>query len=85
MNMVEKVARSICMDDFDGEDVWKDLTSRHHSAYMENARAAIKAMRDPTEKMVDAIIEAEGECWHVGESSLVIKIYTDAIDAALSE
>lgn len=63
--MIERVARAIAK---------ADATD----SYEELARAAIEAMRDPTDTMMDAINE------HAG-SIAPEYAYQDAIDAALNE
>lgn len=60
MGMVEKVAIAIykkrngvlCRP-------WSILTTHDKTPYMDDARAAIAAMREPTEEMVDAGVTAE--------------------------
>jgi hypothetical protein len=57
MEMVERVARAICKAD--GRDPDSDFTSGNATfpawqAYQSRARAAIEAMREPTEAMIEA-------------------------------
>jgi len=57
MNMVEKVARAICKEQQGdpGYDVWTlSLGSPHRALYLAQARAAIAAMREPSEAMLAA-------------------------------
>lgn len=46
MNMVERVARAMALANWPDDSRWKN--------YEKSARAAIEAMREPTEAMVDA-------------------------------
>lgn len=78
--MIERVAKAIFADRYPGED-WKDYQKRD---YCGHARAAIEAMREPTEAMMAAVdcagVKAEwlsGKAWAAG--------YRAMIDAALSE
>lgn len=52
--MIERVAKAICIaDDFDWVSrISSDETAYRQDKYMRIARAAIEAMREPTEKMV---------------------------------
>jgi len=89
-SMVEKIARAICDSDFcdDGDhgagEAWADMDERQRDYYRDNARAAIKALREPNEAMVDAargrIPAAHGQAWIFAKDA-----YTAAIDAALAE
>ena len=71
-SMVERVARAICRHEGDEED-WP--------CWFGEARAAIEAMREPTEAMVDAFVwyghgKTIGDVARIGWQSM--------IDAALS-
>lgn len=58
MDMVERVARAICAaDDWTARDL-DELTRDGRARYAAMARAAIAAMRGPSEKMVKAGIGA---------------------------
>lgn len=78
MSMIERVARAIARDDYDGDDLWDKLGPGNKAAYKANARAAIEAMREPTEKMSD-----EGAANNFGKPSYAA--WQAMIDAALSE
>ena len=52
--MVERVAMAIMRDDFEGHDFWDRQAPDVQNQYLTNARAAIAAMREPTESMVVA-------------------------------
>lgn len=58
--MVEKVARAICLAANDGK------TDEGFPMYEGLARAAIEAMKDPTEAMLDAGNDADGYDVYVG-------------------
>lgn len=63
--MVERVAKA--QWDLDrasgGRPAWGDADHEHRSAAMELARAAIEAMREPTEGMIDAGADADAPEW----------------------
>ena len=63
--MIERVARAICQaDEQNGGPSWeyvRSLGERGVSGYFDRARAAIEAMREPTEAMALAGIEADME------------------------
>lgn len=57
--MVDRVARAIYLSPLGGHDDpsaprWDELRESHKDGFRDNARAAIEAMRLPTEAMVDA-------------------------------
>lgn len=72
MGMVEKVAIAIykkrngvlCRP-------WSILTTHDKTPYMDDARAAIAAMREPTEEMVDAGVEAKMKLYEKLEESWI--------------
>lgn len=77
MTMVERVARAICKacGDASGE-IWKfdnfDASSQHE--FIVQARTALEAMREPTQRMLDATLtDASAFTWRT------------MIDAALNE
>lgn len=84
-SMVERVARAICKTRFlnggdEDDDGWDSATPGIQSDYMANARAAIEAMREPT----DAMREIMGS--HASNGMVNWDDYHDAmIDAALKE
>lgn len=88
MEMVEKVARAIAAEmgtDWGGPLGESDLSFLPYKArYMSMARAAIEAMREPTEAMKEAGFQAghlgDGE-WEYADPE---SAYTAMIDAALS-
>jgi len=83
-DMIERVARSIT-------EVLraKGASSRMMDAGKDAARAAIKAMREPTEAMlsegciVPIFIELNKEAWTVPSKPETVDIWQNMIDAAL--
>lgn len=82
-SMVERVARAIAGADpeqqcqIDDSEMGEYFWEKYREHYLPLARAAIEAMREPTDAMVDA---GEGTmCPHAA------CIFTDMIDAALNE
>lgn len=83
MNMVERVARALFDLEWrgmpDAAETWKNREMRDY--WLESARTAIAAMREPTEAMVKAAsIEAQRPAgWH----SVYPNIYRAMISSAL--
>lgn len=74
MDIIERVARAIA--EAEQEDFMED-----YSRYIANARAAIAAMREPTEEMVEA-----GRCWPSPPSRrATIQTYQWMIDRILKD
>lgn len=82
--MVERVARAMVAEDSgqEGSMLFDTHWKEFGEGYMKTARAAIEAMREPTEEMVNS-----GECADDGmtHTDTVVDIYQAMIDAALSE
>ena len=82
--MVERVAKAI-YEKRNGQGCrpWSRQPSAHKFPYIEDARAAIEAMREPTEAMLTAGDDCCGEygcgVWRMRE------IFTAQIDAALKD
>lgn len=76
--MVERVARAIAERDRNpaDDDEWDQLKPWVQDAFREDARAAIAAMREPTDAMISEAM-AERDCYY--------SIYTAMIDAALED
>jgi len=75
--MIERVARAIlAANGGEGECAW-DLDWRD---YVDDARAAIEEMREPTEAMVEVLYDPT-----VNTRSAVAADWRDMIDAALGE
>jgi len=75
-SLVERVARAMAQEN-DHHDEFEIGDFR--DAYMDMARAAIEAMREPTDAMVDSGVD------HIGEGHYNGWAYTAMIDAALNE
>lgn len=78
MTMVERVAKNI----YEGRNgrgcvPWSRRSGGHKAPYLSDARAAIEAMREPTDAMI-----AEGNAY---DECAPYDIYESMIDAALSE
>lgn len=80
--MVERVARAIYFRaDDQGDKAWNHCQSWHRDIAREQARAAIEAMREPTDAMANAAWAKIGED---GDADVAV-IYANMIDAALNE
>lgn len=77
MDMVERVARALVGGH--PNRVWESLSHESQERWKFSARAAITAMREPTEVMTRA-----GDAWqaHCGDSD---SLFSEMIQAALSE
>jgi len=86
MNMIETVARAIYMDrNGVTEKSWGRIMNAHKAPYIRDARAAIEAMKIPTEAMKDVINEDrfdKGYFYDVPFDQLG-EIYTAMISKAL--
>ncbi len=81
MTKLEQVARAIAAAD--GEDYMEDC-----ARYDARAKAAIEAMREPTDAMCEAgdgTPGGPGFCDEPGDPPSAYEIYQDMIDAALTE
>jgi hypothetical protein len=81
--MLERVARALCRLDghpenatMDGKPLWQD--------YLPEARAAIEAMREPDEVMVEAMQAARNQ-QAMTVRDLVVMPWQAGIDAAVGE
>lgn len=80
MEMVERVARALVRNGT-GELVFESWDAEMQSVFLRQARAAIEAMREPTDAQLAAFTrscDTQGQC-------LVKYGYTAMIDAALSQ
>lgn len=82
--MIDRVARALC--DVQATSAWRRLEESGGSIptrddFREAARAAIEAMREPTEAMREEAILMCGE-WH---GDAVISVFPDIIAAALKD
>lgn len=76
MTKVEEVAMAICEAEW-GEKSWPLVSNHSRNKAIRHARAAIEAMREPTEEMGRLVREKSG----FSDSSM----YRRFIDAALNE
>ncbi len=75
--MVERVARAMRAREWDG-DYWNEADMSDKEYWLASARAAIEAMREPTEAMIDAVQDLS-----IGEQENWQKCWGIAIEAAL--
>jgi hypothetical protein len=54
MTMIERVARATHNHSREHANSWDELLPYYHNKYRQDARAAIAAMREPTEAMINA-------------------------------
>ena len=86
MTMIEQVAKAIRAADMKHAQVdnwpeWDEVTSPHKAVYLERARAAIEAMREPTEEVGrEAFNRVETDDWLD-----FLRGYRAMIDVALTE
>lgn len=74
--MIERVAKALWADRHP-DDEW---TAEDERDYLGHARAAIEAMREPTQKMVEALIAQFG---YMPSATFWADVHNVAIDAAL--
>lgn len=75
-SMIERAARAI----YEGRNgsgckPWSRLTQAHREPYLADVRAAIEAMRDPTDAMIDIGVDGDD----------AVDIYQSMLDTALLE
>lgn len=75
-SMIERVARAMFDATNEHDETWDTEAQEIKTTYLIMARAAIEAMREPTDVMVDAL---------EGYDSSPVSLYERAIDAALNE
>lgn len=79
VTMIERVARAIFQAEYSGGEADEFRWERSSDVYREQARAALMALRDPTNPMLDA---GRGETdWE----PLARAVWDSMIDAALEE
>jgi hypothetical protein len=71
MRKVEEIARAICKSQTQSEQVWQ--------SFVPEALAALKAMREPSDAMLDAGVCARDNGYNVTE------VHEAMIDAAIAE
>ena len=57
--MVDRVARALCEDDYQG--TWLYIDNIAQEGYRKQARAALAAMREPTEAMINSTWASSGD------------------------
>lgn len=75
--MVERVAKAIMPEAF----IFGEEARAKQPIAFERARAAIEAMRDPTEAMIDAGADGSGE----GSTRVALGAWADMIEEALKD
>lgn len=81
--MIERVARAIYSKrNGVGAKPWSLLPMRHKEPYMDDARAAIEAMREPTKAMLDDVVGPNAKEFEVAP---VEAEWRDMISAALRD
>lgn len=87
MNMIERVARALAQRFIDRGNArlpgcahsrWEDMPKSYTDDFYADARAAIEAMREPTEAITDALSPAPFYCFDAENA------WRAGIDAALS-
>lgn len=77
MTKIEEVARALYINSgltYSNDNYWNDL-----------AKVAIKAMREPTKKMLKAAENEQSPSYEYNENGMSIDIWRAMIDAALKE
>lgn len=85
MNMIERVARAICVDGGFNPDEQMPNNGPRWRYYEPAARSAIQAMREPTEEMLDAswLLTGESEEMRSRTHNRYTRHYSAMIDEAL--
>lgn len=76
--MIERVARALWDAQATRPDTWDSLHPSKQAGMRDRARAAIEAMQEPTDAMVDRGAEVDGP-------SGAIEVWGEMISAALEE
>lgn len=77
--MLDRAAKAAALAD--GYDSWDTAHIRTIDKYSAIVMAVIKAMREPTEKMLEAGLTAEADCFQEPDKSVVLEIHQAMIDA----
>ncbi len=77
MTMIERVARAICHE--------QGKSSVHWTSYVEDARGALLAMREPTDFMISKGMWSRSASGTYSPHEIAMTIYQAMIDAALNE
>lgn len=87
--MIERVARAMCLEGSADETVFLGVYMKRWEAKKDEARAAIEAMREPTESMVSAAENGDDPGSSIYGDPFVAMPHDEAwktmIDAALKE
>lgn len=83
MDKIEQVARAMCADDSPHND-WdsRDMSDFTRDAWRKMAKAAIGAIREPTEDMLRGPDRSGHECYNMDDEVLK-ELYQGMIDVAL--
>jgi hypothetical protein len=88
--MVERVARAIawpvwrkCLPGQQPDDVIAQYVDMNWSEHIDQARAAIEAMREPTKAMIDAYVATDEAQYASDYDANVREVFAAMIDAAL--
>jgi hypothetical protein len=94
-SMVERVARALAAREFDayistfpsGGPAKGDWVSSHWGRYTDHARAAIEAMREPTPRMTETIMDAMLDCFpdRAITNLHALRVWLPTITAALDD
>jgi hypothetical protein len=89
-SMIDRVARALCLANGEDPDKPSGVFGVWWKSYRDEARAAIEAMREPTEEMMEsAASEFTFQSGHWGpettRETIQKAVFQRAIDAALSE
>lgn len=80
MNKIEQVARALCHQIYkNNHDLVEAVVERNWKLYIDMAKAAIEAMREPTEGMIKA---GDGACNDYGSPEVV---WQNMIEKALEK
>jgi len=82
--MVERVARAIC--ESTEADIFDELDAHSifRAVYIQQARAAIEAMREPTDEMIEAGLEHQVHTVENSRASTFVR-WSWMVDAALGD
>jgi len=83
LEMVERVARALYenhpSDGGWGAILWDEYPTEFRASVYSAARAAIEAMREPTEAMVEAVSAGTGPATHLARKSIYVAMITTAL------
>lgn len=91
MNMIEKVARGIATKHYEKRfhpskiEQIKANVDANWNIFIEEAKAAIAAMREPTEEMIESCMLTGGEKYNGPSKRILKEMWQIQIEAALKE